>query len=855
MASEEINNKNTTDTPTPVDFSSKIKFVNTVVNNMFSGSKERLMLGGPTGIGKTSSVKQFAKMFGLPVVVIEVPQAVEEQLINIPFVVYDNKGNKKTEDQETINIPNAGKSKDDSEPKVELGTSYLVSELSNLYKVPDAEWPTTIASYNNNLKEIMRQYEKKRPGYIDYVRAKYDRILFLDEFYRKATDTIRNILRNILDGKIGNDPIPPKTYIMYASNWADIEGTMDKQSKHAVFSRRKMKPPTMKEWLAHTVEEAMGQGVVFKDEVVEAFEKTLKDEHVSFDDIVNNIRTSPRRWSEILLYVNNAFPFKSEEDVGIMYTVLKRQFQADDDNTKISPLFTVLDGIIKNLAEQSGINPKKIKPVSPLEWKKTLTYQVMAQAAIGKSKKYIPVMQGLPGIGKTSIAREFEFSPELNLRFIDINAATQTRDSVIGIPLPKQDKTTKKRNVDFSEPELYIKIMTEIDNATQAYKERLKAEENQGKLRGRTAEEVYNNWENQRYKYLIFFDEINRVKDVSIFNSLRRVILEKEFNSRYKLPESAIIIGAMNPDDVGIQQLTQHFRDAVDLIDAAPNWEEFKAHLDDKVIPEIKKRDIPPPPQEIAITIGKNIIFAIADGLQDIKKDELSRFYLMIGENDFYISPRDYVNLFLEIVQSVDSEIESIQSEIDDGVTLEKEEINRRLTDAAFENVEGKFEDIISKIDIVAPEEYWDSIKDLISGQTEIVLEKKTGLSTLSSILKYLLEGEDVDMDLGNYMNNIISPTAYEEELEKFFKDKFKNFEDLNELPSTLNDIDLICKNINKTIDDFDLDNFIKESTVKALEFFFNQKIKKMSDSNDDINEIGLSMFRKYLEIKKLMEA
>ena len=245
----------------PPDLSSQIKLIKTVVNNMTSGDRLRLMLSGETGLGKTTFGKQFAKIFGLPIVVIEIPHTVEEQLINIPFIVFDPKGGK-TQGYEQIETDGA---------RVELGKSHLASTLAKLHKIPDSSWANEIRSMDPTTKNLIAQYEKEYPGKIDLVRLRYDRILFLDEYYRQTTPSIRHILRNILDNRIGNDPIPKGTYVIYASNLTDVGGSMDAKAQNAPFRQVKFPAPTKDQWLHYTVSKAIGNNVKIKQDVVNAF--------------------------------------------------------------------------------------------------------------------------------------------------------------------------------------------------------------------------------------------------------------------------------------------------------------------------------------------------------------------------------------------------------------------------------------------------------------------------------------------------------------------------------------------------------------------------------------------------------
>ena len=65
------------------------------------------------------------------------------------------------------------------------------------------------------------------PDLIKKVRANYNCVLFFDEFYRTTTMRIRNILRNVMNGRIGLNKIPKGCYLIYASNMSDVGGALD----------------------------------------------------------------------------------------------------------------------------------------------------------------------------------------------------------------------------------------------------------------------------------------------------------------------------------------------------------------------------------------------------------------------------------------------------------------------------------------------------------------------------------------------------------------------------------------------------------------------------------------------------
>jgi MoxR-like ATPase len=746
-------------------FDSQINFMGNVIDNMLSGANKRLMIGGDTGLGKTSFVKQFAKIFGFPTVIVEIPHTVEEQLINIPFIVYDTAG-QKHQGYDQI---------EKEQTRVELGSSHLASTLRKLSKVPDPQYPALINSYDPFVQELIKQFEEANPGEIALVRSRYERILFLDEYYRQTTPAIRNILRNVLNGKIGNDEIPPGTYVMYASNLEDVGGSMDTQSQHTSFINKKFAAPSKEQWLSYTVSSAIGKKVQFNQAVIDAFNKNLSDEHISYNDVDTGLRTSPRRWSEILLYINNAFPFKSPSEAGILLTTIKRQFQDDGKNT--SAVFEVLRDIIVDLSVKSKIDPKVIKEVRPTEWRKVLAQQIMTSITVGESKKYVPVIQGLPGVGKTAIGKTFE-KPPYNLRFISILATTLTRDSVIGIPLSDDDK--QQRGVKFAEPELYIMIKNQIKDALDNYKQRLSAEEKANELNGKTADEVYRDYQQQRYKYIIFFDEINRVKDISIFNSLRRVILEKEFNDQYKLPKEALILGAMNPTDLGTQPLTAHFRDAIDLIDVEASWSDTIKYIKNYITPYLKKLN---KPSDISLETALTIIEQFPGTFSDKKRGRASNeFYINVGVEEVYLSPRDYDNLYRELVAGIDRSTRKLSRQLDKGQSLADDAINSEIAESAFEKMEGTLSERFYQAQIGDPPGFFDKVRQFLDSIINVSLTKSTKNLGLAGILSNMISTPLKDsFDFDNYMASYMPAT---------FRKDFDQF--LNDIPATADPAELV---------------------------------------------------------------
>ena len=81
-----------------------------------------------------------------------------------------------------------------------------------------------------------------------------------------------------------------------------------------------------------------------------------------------------------------------------------------------------------------------------------------------------------------------------------------------------------------------------------------------------------------KYKFLLLFDELTRA-DAQVFNSIRKLLLEKSFNEQYDLPAEIMVVGALNPEDDGVAELTKHTRDVVDIIPARSSWAKTESYL------------------------------------------------------------------------------------------------------------------------------------------------------------------------------------------------------------------------------------------------------------------------------------
>ena len=677
-----------------VDVGGRFKIIDKIFTNMHQKQNDlgsvSVLLHGDPGTGKTSLVKQLAKMLGFELVLIEAPHIVEEHLINIPFIVFgtddsERKGNTEV-DAKTYDVI--------------LSKSNLASILSTTKKSSDAELLKHIKTADTFTKKLWEEFggsDTKIPNEIAEVRKTFNTILFLDEYFRQTSTNIRNVLRTILNGNIGNDKIPSGSFVLYASNMDD-EG-IDALPKNHQFSMVKVDNPTKDEWfswLTSEFSEAKHKDVKLDKRIIDTFYTILKDEDISFNDFDSEIRTSPRRWAQVILYINASLPVEDEKDAKSLMTNIHHNFQNYKTKKSSSLLDKVSEAVAELIKETSDISIGKNSVNKESDWRETLKHQIKVKKKLGKHRSYIPVASGEPGTGKTSHA--FAMAEEMNLGFISVDASVLSADDIVGIPLPK--KSGGEHGTTFAEPALYKKIMSLADSAEKDRIDTIEHDVKSEKISKEEGKALLKDFKNSETKFLLFIDEINRVSNVKVFNSLRKVLLEKEVGEK-KLDERFIIVAAMNPHDLGTLDLTSHMSDVMDTVQVSPSWEHTKAFIN-----KIKFKDVDD-------VIPKSIQTVLETFLKKFSKEsnepeDKKVFYLGVGAEHAYISPRDISNLYTKLVVQTNKDFKRLFKDVDveDIDTIKKK--SGQLADSISESFEETLLSIFKSHDIDAPEFFHD---------------------------------------------------------------------------------------------------------------------------------------------------
>lgn len=663
-------------------FNSRIDLVSNILANMKTQTnntgKLGVLLTGDPGIGKTSFVQFLAKFMGMTLITIEAPHITEEHVINIPFIV-STRGREKTGEQE---VEVNGTAMNDYE--LVLADSHLFGEITHAQLISEEELLHSI--YNVENEDTQRIWEKFGgsesviPSLVLKSRQRFKVILFIDEFFRQSSMRIKNMLRGVLDGKIGSHDIPHNVYVMYASNMNNSSGQegIEPQAMNQDFEALAFPTPDKDDWFAWLIAKFKKEnsGVTLDMRIINKFHELLNQEDLSHLDAAD-IRVSPRRWEQVLLYINASLPAETAAAGKSLLTNIKASFKNYQTGEHAEVTTKVLKAVSELIDETSEgkISVSASSSDAKSGWRETLSQQIAIKKKLGNNRSYVPIISGQPGVGKTTHASNI--AAENDLRYIYINCSVFDQDDINGIPTANKKKDGGLE-IKFSLPKLYRQIKKDMDKQDAIYKAELRHE---GK------EKEADDYDKRQWKYLVFFDELNRTS-TKVFNSLRRVILEKKFGDDLKLPDSSIVIAAINPSDLGTTPLTSHMRDVVDVLDTAPSWKGFQSFATNDIAPKLL--------QDVDIIelvpMVKSVIYLFANkfkNIEDSQKDaDEQQFYIDVGADTLYVSPREYTQMYASCVNLADVKLSFLMPKFTNAESEdERKELSKEINYALRESV------------------------------------------------------------------------------------------------------------------------------------------------------------------------
>lgn len=727
-------------------FKSRTAMCRRVMNNMIeqkgNTQKSGLLLAGDPGVGKTTFVEFFTSLCGIDMILIEAPHISEEHLINIPFLVVRADGDK-VKDHMEVN---------DKQYDVVMAKSALLSRMEQC-KVEDETQYLKRISEDVEMSQIFKNLgggPKTIPPKIKIIRQKVKCILFLDEFFRQTSTRIRNILRGLMNERIGMDKLPEWVYILYATNLKDSTGEAIERIDNEEFNQVEFSTPSKDDWFSWLIakyekdEKKTGMKRLNMT-VVDKFYQVLKEEHLNFEDAATGIRTSPRRWEQIMLYISASIPCTDKKAAMSLLTNIKINFK-DYQTGQFSGLHdVVLKAVAELIHETSGLEVDPLHVNPDLDWRDTLYQQVAAKFKLGKSRKYVPIISGKPGVGKTTEAARV--ASEFDMGFVPIDISTANADDATGLAMPTGGGVTK--GIKFSEPPLYRLIMNGIKSQEAC---------------------VHN--KNKAYNYLLFLDEFSRPRSPSVFNAMRQVLLEGSFGGGFDLPKDVMVMAAMNPSGGGTMPLTSHMKDVVDVIDTTMSWGKTIAYLDTMHFPYANPA---------AIGVVKTALSVFVDkwhtDSHTIPEDQRN-YYVNVSGVPVYFSPRRYTNLFSTCVMAVSDAMESNGDEVPKDVRLALAESFDAAMANAIHNVEG----LESPEFVLTLRDWFEDSPELDSVDASV--GRNPGVYNFSEIVNKYYDAHKVgidmvdDTDAMNYFMSASSNT-FKTDLSAFITHKFTSYEEV----------------------------------------------------------------------------
>ena len=657
-----------------------------------------ILLSGDPGIGKTTYIGLLCELLGLNSIIIEVPHITEEHLINIPFLVFNG--------MTGSTISSSQKLTQGPDYKLILADSNLYTQLHKAEKISDEQYLAHMRKAPAHVQHIFTALggnEATIPPSIEAIRSTFNVILFFDEALRKTSVRIRNCLRDILNGNIGNHIIPKSAYVIFASNTKD-PGGLDMIPENYEFQEIEHLKPTKEGWFAWLESKfEKDEHVKLKPAIITKFKAKLEDTDLSNNDAAADVRTSPRRWEQLLLYINSSLPAKDEQHARALLTNIKNNFINYETGEYAALHDKVMTAVSELVKETSGITINKKDILSEGDWREALNHMVEQQMKLGEHRRHIPTISGPPGIGKTTYVQDV--AAEHNMLLINIDTSSLNADDVIGIPYSgNRSEDDTKIEVQFSIPKLHEQITQKIKDKLAAYEKAITQKEGAVEAKQAIAE-----FKQQKWKYLIFFDEVNATND-RVFNALRRVLLEKNFGPSgdnkggvLNLPQGAMVVAAMNPLRQGTEKLTSHFKDIADVIPAGANWPATKKYLEGMKFTGVSK-DV----NQIAFNFLEKFInkFKTTDAKYAGPAKE---FHLQLVQalDPIYVTPREYTTMYGRLSREIAGELPAILNQPD----IEPDEIRDEIDDVVLEAFKDSLNFVFTKKEVFDErDDFFDSL-------------------------------------------------------------------------------------------------------------------------------------------------
>ena len=466
---------------------------------------------------------------------------------------------------------------------------------------------------NSKIKEKVNVYDIS----VDNETSTYE--LGGTKHHNTGSKRIQNLFRTILNGYLGDTPIPKNIYIIFASNMDNTDGSLDDIPLNHQFSTIGFDIPSKDDFMAYIGSKFAGaegeeDTSVVKPEVYNKFLEVLEDEDMGHKDPETGIRVSPRRWEEIIKYISHGIPPKDQKSAEALVHFIYTNMRNYKEKTHSSIAVKYAETVKELIRESSNFNVDAVTKPNPDDWENLFENQIKTKMALGGERRYVTSLAGLPGVGKTTTMRRL--AKKMGMKLIEIDCSTLNSEDVIGLTTPSKGEDEVLRTK-FTAPPLWSKIMDQYDPSI--------------KIPGSS------------YTHILFLDEITR-SSKRVMNSIRSLMLEKKVNANFAIPADMMIVTAMNPTDTGAEELSDHLADVMDIIDVEVKEAELFKYFRTKE--ENNKAN-----EEIGFDITAKITTLFRELINKLESDinsegepisgNTKKWYWNWDNNVIYVSPRE----------------------------------------------------------------------------------------------------------------------------------------------------------------------------------------------------------------------
>ena len=179
------------------------------------------------------------------------------------------------------------------------------------------------------------------------------------------------------------------------------------------FAEMEFNAPDKEQWFDYVLkkyeenENKEFPNIKLNEKVFNKLYDVLAGEDLSYDDDNSEVRTSPRRWEQLLLYINANLPVSNVKEAKILMSNVEVNFRNYIEGD-VSDLFPKVQKMMIELVKETSGFDFDGSSHPQTEWKDVLEQQIATKIKMDsdsentdkEARKYVPIVSGEPGIGK-----------------------------------------------------------------------------------------------------------------------------------------------------------------------------------------------------------------------------------------------------------------------------------------------------------------------------------------------------------------------------------------------------------------------------------------------------------------------